>query len=154
MRFAAVWMTVTAVLILAYIWPEHKFYLPKPEPWQTEKGEILSNKIQAVKTDAGPQFKVDILYRYHSGDSIREGTRIRPDEFTYPSMQQAERAAKAFPVGKEVKVYINPQEKSQPPSVLIWEFPDVLSPVVFIIIILVATAVVLYLIAEYQKFRK
>lgn len=154
MRFAAVWMMITAVLILAYIWQEQKFYIAKPEPWPTEKGEILSNRIQAMESEAGRQFKVDILYRYHLGDLVREGNRIRPAEFTYPSMEQAERAAKAFPVGREVKVYINPQEKSQPPSVLLWEFPDVLSPVVFIIIILVATSVVLYLIAEYQKFRK
>jgi Protein of unknown function (DUF3592) len=154
MRSAAFWMMVTAVLISAYIWQEQKYYMPKPEPWPTESGTILSNQIQTVETEAGQQFNVDIRYRYTNGDSVLEGSRVKPEETTYASKEQAERAAKAFPVGKEVRVYVNPVEKSQPPSVLVWEFRDVLSPVVFIILVLMASSVVLYLMAEYEKFKK
>ncbi len=154
MRFAAIWMMVTAVLLVAYIWQEQKFYLPKPEPWSTEDGTILANEIKAIETEEGQRFQVDVRYRYKNGEAVLEGSRIAPAETTYPSMELAERAAKAFPVGKEVKVYVNPYEKSQPTSVLLWVFPDILSPVVFIVIVLVATSVVLYLIAEYQKFKK
>lgn len=154
MRSAAFWMMVAAVLILAYIWQEHKFFMAKPQPWPTENGEILANRIQAIETEAGRQFRVELVYRYRQEDSVREGVRIRPSDAIYASLEQAERAAKAFPVGKEVKVYVNPHEKSEPASVLIWEFPDIWSPVVFVIIILAATSLALYLTAEYRKYRK
>lgn len=154
MRSAAFWMMFTAITILAYVWYRGQFYMAKPEPWPTVSGTILSNRIQPVEPDDGQRFKVDLRYRYKRGDSSVEGNRILPDEPTYPSREQAERVAKAFPVGKEVKVYVNPVEKSRPLSVLIWEFPDILSPVVFIVIVLVGTAVVLYVLAEYQRFKK
>ncbi|MGH8474163.1 MAG: DUF3592 domain-containing protein [Methylococcales bacterium] len=153
MRIAALWMMITAMLILSYIWTGHKFFLPNPEPWPSEKGEILSSRVRSVETETGQQFKVDILYRYRVGESLREGNRIRPSEMIYASMEQAQGVAKAFPAGKEVKVYVNPNEKSQPPAVLLWEFPNVLSPVVFIIIVLFGSAVVFYLVAEYRKYR-
>ena len=154
MRSVAFWMMVTAVLILAYSWQEQKFYMPVPEPWSTESGTILSNQIKTVESDAGQQYQLELRYRYKHGDAILEGNRIRPAEVTYPSKEYAERAAKAFPAGKEVKVYVNPVEKSQPASVLIWEFPKIWSPIVFVVIILIGTSVALYLISEYQKFKK
>ncbi|MCI0655310.1 MAG: DUF3592 domain-containing protein [Methylococcaceae bacterium] len=154
MRSAAFWMMVTAVSILAYIGYLGKFYMSKPEPWPTASGAILSNRIQAVETEDGQQFKVDIRYQYMSGDSLVEGNRIMPAEVTYSSREKAERVANAFPVGKEVKVYVNPVEKSQPAAVLVWEFPDVLSPVVFIVIVLVGSSIVLYLLSEYQRLKK
>jgi Protein of unknown function (DUF3592) len=154
MRSAAFWMMVTAVLILAFIWQERKFYMPKPKPWPTETGKIVSNQVRPVETEESQRYRVDLVYEYKNGDSVLEGNRIRPNELTYPKKELAERAAKVFPVGKEVKVYVNPVEKSQPRSVLVWEFPDILSPVVVIIIVLMATSIVLYLMAEYQRFKK
>ncbi|MGH8551217.1 MAG: DUF3592 domain-containing protein [Methylococcales bacterium] len=154
MRYAAFWLMVTAVAILAYIWYLGKFYISKPEPWPTASGTVLSNQIQPVETEDGQQFKVDILYRYKRGDSLVEGNRMAPAEPAYSSREKAERVAKSFPVGKEVKVYVNPVEKSQPPSVLVWELPDILSPVVFIIIGLFGTSIVLYLLSEYQRLKK
>ncbi|MGR9106138.1 MAG: DUF3592 domain-containing protein [Gammaproteobacteria bacterium] len=154
MRLAAFWMFFTAIFILAYVWLDDELYMPKPEPWATHSGTILSNTIQAIETEAGQQFKVDLVYQYQSQDSVKQGKRIRPAEVTYPSRERAEAAAKAFPVGKEVKVYVNPVENSKPEAVLVWEFPNILSPVVFIIIIMIGISVVLYLISEYQKFNK
>lgn len=154
MRSAAFWMMVTAMLILAFIWQEHKIYMPQPEPWPTVSGTIVSNTINTVETESGSQFKVDVVYRYKNGDKEVQGTRIEPARTSYPSLKQAQRVAKAFPVGKETKVYVNPVDKSDPPSVLIWQFPKVVSPVVFIIIVLVATSAVLYMLSEYKKYQK
>ena len=154
MRFASFWMMVTAVLILAYVWQEKKFYMPKPEPWPTQEGTILSNRVQPVESEDGKQYKIDLRYQYKDGDKVLEGSRITPAGLTFPSKELAERAAKAFPVGKVVQVYVNPIVKSEPPAVLIWEFPNILSPVVFIVIILIGTSVVLYLISEYKRFNK
>jgi hypothetical protein len=158
MRFAAFWMMLTAVSVLAYIGYLGKFYIPNHmanmEPWPTVNGKILSNRIQPVDTENGPQFKVDIRYQYKRRESLVEGNRIMPTEPTYSSREQAERAANAYPVGKEVKVYVNPVEKTQPGSVLVWEFPDVRNPVIHVIIALFSTSIVLYLISEYQRLKK
>lgn len=154
MRSAAFWMMATAVLILAYTWQLQEFYMPKPEPWPTQKGTILSNQIKAVETEDGKYYQIDLRYQYKDGDTMLEGTRMMPAELTYPSKKLAERAAKAFPVGKVVQVYVNPVEKSLPTAVLLWEFPNILSPVVFIILILFGSSIVLYLISEYQRFNK
>lgn len=150
MRSAATWMLITAFLILAYIWGNNKLYMPTPEPWDTVEGKITSNRIEADKSDAGT-YQVRITYEYTEEDQTRSGNRVRPDEPVFATRENAELAAKEFPVGKTVKVYVNPIEGSEPPSVLVWEFPKVISPVIFIILVLVATGMTLLVYAEYRK---
>jgi hypothetical protein len=153
MRHAAFWLALTAVLVLAFIWQENEFYLEKPAEWPTSGGTIVSNKVVAYENDERQSFQVELVYRYEKEGNTVEGGRIQPSEPVFSSREKAEQAAKAFPVGKNVVVYFNPVEISEPSSLLLWEFPDVLSPVVFIIIIMLGTAVVFYLISEYRDFR-
>lgn len=153
MRHVAFWMAVTAFLVLAFIWQENEFYLEKPEVWPTSSGTILSNKVVAYENDEEQSFQIELVYRYENEGNTVEGSRIRPDEPIFSTKKKAEQAAKAFPIGKNVVVYFNPVEKSEPRSLLLWEFPNILSPVVFIVIIMLGTAVLLYLVSEYKDFR-
>ncbi|MEE2766058.1 MAG: DUF3592 domain-containing protein [Pseudomonadota bacterium] len=153
MRHAAFWMSITALLVLAFTWQENEFYLEKPEVWPTSSGTIVSNKVVAYENDEEQSFRLELVYRYENEGSTVEGNRIRPAEPIFSTRKKAEQVAKAFPVGKNVVVYFNPVEKSEPRSLLLWEFPDILSPVVFLIIIMLGSAVVLYLVSEYRDFR-
>ncbi len=153
MRSAAIWMLITAFLIFAYIWGENQFYMPKPEEWPKVDGKILSSTIKTLQSEQAKTFQLQLNYEYKDGDKILQGTRIRPSEITYKSLEQAQRAIKHFPQNKNIKVYVNPVKKSQPGSVLVWDFPDILSPVIFIVLILAATGASLLFYVEYKMMQ-
>lgn len=133
MRSFSLLVFVSGALLLAYIWYEGMIYLDKPKPWPTTSGKIITSKVIEPASDGSKGFQLDVKYSYQDTENKSlENSRIRPVEIEYDTKQQATEALKQFPVGKEVQVYVNPNPKTFPQTVLIWEFPDSLSPGTFI----------------------
>ncbi len=136
MRSFSLLIFASGALLLAYIWYEGMIYLDKPQPWPTTDGKIIHSKLIKPTTDGAKHYQLDIKYSYKNKDTSLENNRIRPVEIEYDTKQQATEALKQFPVGKEVQVYVNPDPQTIPQTVLVWEFPDSLSPGTFIALII------------------
>ncbi len=148
MRSFSLLIFASGVLLLAYIWFEGMIYLDQPRPWPTTPGKIIQSKIIAPKPDGSNGFQLDLKYSYTNKDKTLENTRIRPVEIEYDSKQKADETLKQFPPGKEIQVYINPDPKTFPQSVLIWEFPRSLAPGTFIALLITVIGAIFALITH------
>ena len=147
MRSFALLIFVSGVLLLFYIWLEDIVYLDKPKPWPTQPGTIIASEVREPDPAGTTGFRIYVKYSYPRGDKILEGTQIRPVELEYESKQLAENAVKKYPPGKQVEVYVNPDPKTIPHSVLEWEFPDALSPGTFVALLITMIGAIFTIIA-------
>ena len=154
MRSFSLLIFSSGALLLAYIWFEGMIYLDQPQPWPTADGKIIQSKITAPKPDGSNGFQLDVKYSYTNKDKILENTRIRPVDIEYGTKEQAAKALEQFPVGQEVQVYVNPDPKTFPQSVLVWEFPRSLSPGTFIALLITIIGAIFTLITHLRPAPK
>ncbi len=142
MRSFALLVFASGALLLFYVWLEDIVYLDKPRPWATQAGKIIASEVRAPDSDDAKGFQIYVKYSYIQNDKVVEATQIRPVEIEYDSKQQADEAIKKYPLGKEIKVYVNSDLKTVPHSVLEWEFPDALAPGTFIALLMTMTGAI------------
>ena len=84
----------------------------KARKWPTAKGRIVISKVEEWRTPGRIRIarlclKMDYLYMV--GDEILEGTRLDSGWRCFASADHMKEIQERYPVGKEVKVYYNPQ---------------------------------------------
>lgn len=88
--------------------------------WPTTEGVIESSGVEALRMfSAGSEhtlrrmFRPDIVYRYHVGAAELKGSRLRFGGRFYASLDRlARHDAEAYPVGRRVRVHVNPANAS------------------------------------------
>lgn len=153
MRSFALLVFASGALLLFYIWLEDIVYLDKPRPWATQTGKIIASEVRAPDSSESESFHAYVKYSYIQKDKVVEATQIRPVELEYESKQQADEAIKKYTLGEAVEVYVNPDPKTIPHSVLEWEFPTALAPGTFVALLMTVVGAIFAVIALIRSGR-
>jgi len=151
MRSFALLVFASGALLLTYIWIEDIVYLDKPRPWATQTGKIIASEVRTPDLDESKSFQIYVKYSYTQKDKVVEATQIRPVELEYDSKQQADEAIKKYIPGEAVEVYVNPDPKTIPHSVLEWEFPKSLAPGTFVALLITVVGAIFAVIALFRS---
>lgn len=144
MRFVSAGFIIVGVVILAYLSKNDSFYLAKKEQWPTFKGRILESRLTTASENAETgesTFKPFVKYTFTYRGKVFNESQLTPTGKPYASRKKAKQIVERFQPNTEVDVFVNPDPKTSPKSVLIWELPDTLNPMVGIAGVLLISGV-------------
>lgn len=144
MRFVATGFIIVGLVILGYLSKNNAYYLEKPERWPVVRGQVVESRLITTSENAATgesTFKPIVKYKFtYRGNVFNEG-RVVPMEKPYKSRKEAKEIVERFQPNQEIDVFVNPKPMTSPRSVLIWELPDTLNPLVGIAGVLIISGI-------------